>query len=344
MMEPFGWLFFLPRGIEQGHRPQDSAAGAIASRVSHRALEVAKPESGTPVQTRHRAGAGAPLLEASVPRGTAPQLRGEKSLRAPLLEPLVPVAALDATRRGEPFAILPPTETPVSAPPAIDMVTSTTYSSGELLSSFSRHPTGLLQPMPHLAMQPSAPMPSDQTQKRSPLLCGYPSKKCWSWRVEKRNGELHKFCEYHRQKANTNQRRMEQRRKQGRSASPRAKSSSGSRRPHKVAADVKREIVLKVERIPKAMTHPKAVVVTPALNAGSPRGIDCFAVGMDDAAMFSWMDAELDIGIGMDAAVDYMMVDTPVIDMEPSDTPVDLFEEDLFFLEHFIDEISHSAV
>ncbi|GMF20450.1 unnamed protein product [Phytophthora lilii] len=247
------------------------------------------------------------------------------------------------------------------------MVTTTTYSSGELLSSFARHaaapPAGMLQPLPpHLAMAPAAAMVPDPQQKRSPLLCGYPSKKCWSWRVEKRNGELHKFCEYHRQKANTNQRRMEQRRKQGRSASPRAKSS-GSRRSHKVAADAKREVVVKAERptaaaaaaaataaIPRAITHPKAVVVAPpAPNSGSPRGIDCFGTGsssavMDDAAMFSWMDAELDIGIGMDAAVDYMMVDNHVIDMEPSDTPVDLFEEDLFFLEHFIDEISHSTV
>ncbi|KAG1703475.1 hypothetical protein DVH05_007423 [Phytophthora capsici] len=233
------------------------------------------------------------------------------------------------------------------------MVTSTTYSSGELLSSFARHPVapaaGMLQPMPpHLTMQTTALV--DTPQKRSPLLCGYPSKKCWSWRVEKRNGELHKFCEYHRQKANTNQRRMEQRRKQGRSASPRSKNS-GSRRSHKVT-DVKREVIVKAERpaaIPKSITHPKAVAVPPPSfnNSGSPRGIDCFGSGsavMDDAAMFSWMDAELDIGIGMDAAVDYMMVDTPVIDMEPSDTPVDLFEEDLFFLEHFIDEISHSTV
>ncbi|KUF99678.1 hypothetical protein AM588_10008675 [Phytophthora nicotianae] len=143
---------------------------------------------------------------------------------------------------------------------------------------------------------------------------------------------------------------MEQRRKQGRSASPRTKNS-GSRRSHKVSAEAKREVVIKAERpasIPKSISHPKAVVVPPVLNnAGSPRGIDCFGSGsavMDDAAMFSWMDAELDIGIGMDAAVDYMMVDTPVIDMEPSDTPVDLFEEDLFFLEHFIDEISNSTV
>ncbi|CAH0490410.1 unnamed protein product [Peronospora farinosa] len=234
------------------------------------------------------------------------------------------------------------------------MVTTTTYSSGELLSSFARHaaitsPSDMLQSMPQhvtkLAMHPHNAM-IDPQLKRSPLLCGYPSKKCWSWRVEKRNGELHKFCEYHRQKANTNQRRMEQRRKQGRSALPRGKNSSNARRSIKVSADSKPDVVIKVERplvIPKSITHPKAVVVMASPNAGSPRGIDCFGNGsavMDEAAMFSWMDAELDIGIGMD----YMMVDPPVIDVEPSNTPVDLFEEDLFFLEHFIDEISHSAM
>ncbi|RLN46931.1 hypothetical protein BBJ29_007917 [Phytophthora kernoviae] len=235
------------------------------------------------------------------------------------------------------------------------MVTS--YTPGEMLPMYTRHatanPSGMLQPMPahvsqQLAMQTAGVM-VDQQQKRSPLLCGYPSKKCWSWRVEKRNGELHKFCEYHRQKANTNQRRMEQRRKQGqqgRTASPRAKSSS--RRSPKVSSQTQREVV-KVER-PTAVksvvvhsTHVKSMMV-PASNSGSPRSIDGFSDGVDEAAIYSWMDAELDIGIGMDAAVEYMMVDGAAIDMEPSDKPVDLYEEDLFFLEHFIDEISHSII
>lgn len=221
------------------------------------------------------------------------------------------------------------------------------------MPAYAAPPAGMLQPMPHLAMQTHGAM-VDHNQKRSPLLCGYPSKKCWSWRVEKRNGELHKFCEYHRQKANTNQRRMEQRRKQGqqgRNASPRAKT----RRSTKVAATHAREVV-KVERpavtkpvqtMPAApMQHVKTVML-PAPNSGSPRGIDGFggsSVGADDAAIYSWMDAELDIGIGVDAAVDYMMIEGAAIDMEPSDKPVDLYEEDLFFLEHFIDEISHSTV
>lgn len=45
------------------------------------------------------------------------------------------------------------------------------------------------------------------------LLCKYPSKKCWSRRAVKRNGEMHNLCDLHREKANKNQRRLELKRK-----------------------------------------------------------------------------------------------------------------------------------
>lgn len=176
-----------------------------------------------------------------------------------------------------------------------------------------------------------------QPAKRSPLLCGYPSKKCWSWRVEKRNGELHKFCEYHRQKANTNQRRMEQRRKlgQGKPRPARAVSNASLNNNHNNSLKV-------------AVTAPPAppAIKSERADSGSPRGVDVFdgasAAAADATAAYSWMDVELDVGL--DAAVEYMLFDPAAIDMEPSDKPVDLYEEDLFFLEHFIDEIAHSAV
>ncbi|KAJ8578723.1 hypothetical protein ON010_g474 [Phytophthora cinnamomi] len=50
-------------------------------------------------------------------------------------------------------------------------------------------------------------------QLRDTQLCCYPSKPCQNLRVMKRNGELHRLCEYHRMKANVNQRRLEQRRR-----------------------------------------------------------------------------------------------------------------------------------
>ncbi|OWZ13032.1 hypothetical protein PHMEG_00013720 [Phytophthora megakarya] len=43
--------------------------------------------------------------------------------------------------------------------------------------------------------------------------CLYPSKRCDNPRAVKRNGELHNFCDFHRDKANYNQRRLEHKRK-----------------------------------------------------------------------------------------------------------------------------------
>lgn len=44
--------------------------------------------------------------------------------------------------------------------------------------------------------------------------CRYASKRCTNPRTTKRNGELHSFCEWHRAKANQNQRRLESKKKQ----------------------------------------------------------------------------------------------------------------------------------
>ncbi|RLN70237.1 hypothetical protein BBJ28_00004283 [Nothophytophthora sp. Chile5] len=43
--------------------------------------------------------------------------------------------------------------------------------------------------------------------------CRYVSKRCELPRSVKRNGELHRFCDYHRMKANLNQRRVDRKRK-----------------------------------------------------------------------------------------------------------------------------------
>lgn len=43
--------------------------------------------------------------------------------------------------------------------------------------------------------------------------CQYPSKHCKNDRSVKRDGDLHKFCEFHRSKANRNQRKLEQKKK-----------------------------------------------------------------------------------------------------------------------------------
>lgn len=50
--------------------------------------------------------------------------------------------------------------------------------------------------------------------------CRYPSKPCSNDRALKDNGAMHKFCDFHRSKANLNQRRLEQRRKQQKKLRP----------------------------------------------------------------------------------------------------------------------------
>ncbi|OWZ14752.1 hypothetical protein PHMEG_00011722 [Phytophthora megakarya] len=47
-------------------------------------------------------------------------------------------------------------------------------------------------------------------------LCRYPNKRCYSKRAVKNNGELHKFCDKHRDSANRYQRKLEQRLKEKR--------------------------------------------------------------------------------------------------------------------------------
>lgn len=49
-----------------------------------------------------------------------------------------------------------------------------------------------------------------------PDACRYPNKRCFNKRAVKNNGQLHKFCEAHRDSANQYQRRLEQRLKQKR--------------------------------------------------------------------------------------------------------------------------------
>ncbi|KAL3670187.1 hypothetical protein V7S43_004502 [Phytophthora oleae] len=67
----------------------------------------------------------------------------------------------------------------------------------------------------------SAELTSTETAQ-AVSICLYPSKPCTNPRGIKRNGELHNFCDYHRYKANFNQRRLEHRRKYQQEAAPQA--------------------------------------------------------------------------------------------------------------------------
>lgn len=97
----------------------------------------------------------------------------------------------------------------------------------------------------------TAPSPStDETvpevaPEDAASLCKYPSKRCLSRRAVKRNGEMHNLCDFHRAKANKNQRRLEQKRK------TRAATSAAS------AAPTRR----RTSR-PRAISTPRGVLST----------------------------------------------------------------------------------
>ncbi|EGZ19969.1 hypothetical protein PHYSODRAFT_464335, partial [Phytophthora sojae] len=55
------------------------------------------------------------------------------------------------------------------------------------------------------------------------LRCKYKSTRCMNARAKKRNGELHNFCQMHRERANQNQRNSEQRKRGKQGATPRAR-------------------------------------------------------------------------------------------------------------------------
>ncbi|ETP40908.1 hypothetical protein F442_11811 [Phytophthora nicotianae P10297] len=57
-------------------------------------------------------------------------------------------------------------------------------------------------------------VPAVSNQEAQEMRCGYRSKRCELPRSLKRNGKLHRFCDYHRMKANVNQRRVDQKRRE----------------------------------------------------------------------------------------------------------------------------------
>lgn len=53
----------------------------------------------------------------------------------------------------------------------------------------------------------------------TPARCGYRTGKCQNLQAVKRNGKLHKLCEFHREKANMNQKKLDRKKRLQRSSS-----------------------------------------------------------------------------------------------------------------------------
>ncbi|KAF1780550.1 hypothetical protein GQ600_1445 [Phytophthora cactorum] len=64
------------------------------------------------------------------------------------------------------------------------------------------------------------------------LRCKYKSTRCMNLRAKKRNGELHNFCQMHRERANQNQRNSEQRKRNSKQPRSRRSSNVDNQRDH----------------------------------------------------------------------------------------------------------------
>ncbi|KAF1778571.1 hypothetical protein GQ600_1389 [Phytophthora cactorum] len=121
----------------------------------------------------------------------------------------------------------------------------------------------------------------------SSLKCRYASKRCWNLRAIKRNGERHNLCEMHRQKANSNQRRLDKKRKAGQAALglPNHLGSSGF-------SDLERRIrmrasiALKLEQELGAMPLTTQYIRSPSLHRDGH-----VARAAEQTAIRAWMNA-----------------------------------------------------
>lgn len=78
-------------------------------------------------------------------------------------------------------------------------------------------------------------------------LCRYPSRRCLAYQATKRNGELHRFCEKHRDRANISQRKLDRKR--------RSTSMSSSALP-KYKRSNSEPIIIHVQPLPTSFTQP----------------------------------------------------------------------------------------
>ncbi|OWZ05291.1 hypothetical protein PHMEG_00022644 [Phytophthora megakarya] len=74
--------------------------------------------------------------------------------------------------------------------------------------------TAVLPPRKSRSRQPKK---TKATANAVPARCGYRTGKCQNLQAFKRNGKLHKLCEFHRERANFNQKKLDQKKRMQRS-------------------------------------------------------------------------------------------------------------------------------
>ncbi|KAE8971947.1 hypothetical protein PF005_g26912 [Phytophthora fragariae] len=122
-----------------------------------------------------------------------------------------------------------------------------------------------------------------------PARCGYRTGKCQNLQAIKRNGKLHKLCEFHRERANLNQKKLDRKKRMQRSKRSAASSSCESvtseddadsvdmdnRSPRAVEAMTINSVFVKSEPITEIKTEPDTELVLPTSLHEAPLVLSC---------------------------------------------------------------------
>ncbi|POM65129.1 Hypothetical protein PHPALM_19208 [Phytophthora palmivora] len=131
----------------------------------------------------------------------------------------------------------------------------------------------------------------------SSLKCRYASKRCWNLRAIKRNGERHNLCEMHRQKANSNQRRLDKKRKAGQAALGlpnhlplHASGFSDLERRMRMRASIALKLEQELGAVPLTTQYIRAPRISPSL-VELQRAAGLVAMGNAHTRSYSEMDS-----------------------------------------------------
>ncbi|KAG6611271.1 Hsp70-like protein [Phytophthora cinnamomi] len=153
-----------------------------------------------------------------------------------------------------------------------------------------------------------------------PARCGYRTGKCQNLQAFKRNGKLHKLCEFHRERANLNQKKLDRKKRMQRSKLSAAASPCESvtseddarsvdmedRSPRAVEAAVTSSVFVKTEPITtEVKNEPDPELVLPTSLHEAP-----LALGCEELAIFCSLMA-FDMNLRAPAARDSPPVRTP---------------------------------
>ncbi|KAG6580109.1 uncharacterized protein IUM83_15769 [Phytophthora cinnamomi] len=127
------------------------------------------------------------------------------------------------------------------------------------------------------------------------LRCKYKSTRCMNPRAKKRNGELHNFCQMHRERANQNQRNSEQRKRSSKQGSTTPRSRRAASAPQQQHSDNQRDQCIEEEKLSPTFGHAPHIHIPEPLQAtDSPHPEPTYDELKETAMLLSFPDRDRD--------------------------------------------------